>query len=120
MTWHQDLEGRAFFGDSPQCSVPTPHATNTAGTIAGDGTIDASYAGMARRATVISYCFDKALSPDIDRYSDIALALSRGVMGEDAAYTVQAATLITFCASSYWIVARYPTPIAVNAQLRRD
>jgi len=49
-----------------------------------------------------------------------ALALAGGVMGEDAAYTVQAATLITFCASSYWIVARYPTPIAVNAQLRRD
>jgi Kef-type K+ transport system membrane component KefB len=49
-----------------------------------------------------------------------ALALSRSVMGEDAVYTVQAATLITFCASSYWIVARYPTPIAVNAQLRRD
>ncbi len=49
-----------------------------------------------------------------------ALALAGGVMGEDAAYTVQAATLITFCVSSYWIVARYPTPIAVNAQLRRD
>jgi Kef-type K+ transport system membrane component KefB len=49
-----------------------------------------------------------------------ALALSSGVMGEDAAYTVQAATLITFFVSSYWIVARYPTPIAVNAQLRRD
>ncbi len=49
-----------------------------------------------------------------------ALALSAGVMGENAAYTVQAATLITFFVSSYWIVARYPTPIATNAQLRRD
>jgi len=49
-----------------------------------------------------------------------ALALSAGVMGEDAAYTVQAATLLTFLVSSYWIVARYPSPIAVNAQLRRD
>jgi Kef-type K+ transport system membrane component KefB len=48
------------------------------------------------------------------------LALSAGVMGERAVYTVQAATLLTFFASSYWIVARYPTPIAVNAQLRRD
>lgn len=48
------------------------------------------------------------------------LALSAAVMGERAVYTVQAATLLTFCASSYWIVARYPTPIAVNAQLRRD
>ncbi len=49
-----------------------------------------------------------------------ALALSAGVMGEDAAYAVQAATLVTFIVSSYWIVARYPTPIATNAQLRRD
>ena len=49
-----------------------------------------------------------------------ALALSAGVMDENAAYAVQAATLVTFFASSYWIVARYPTPIAVNAQLRRD
>jgi predicted Kef-type K+ transport protein len=48
------------------------------------------------------------------------LALSAGVMSERAVYTVQAATLLTFFASSYWIVARYPTPIAVNAQLRRD
>ena len=41
-------------------------------------------------------------------------------MSEDAAYAVQAATLVTFFVSSYWIVARYPTPIAVNPRLRRD
>jgi Kef-type K+ transport system membrane component KefB len=49
-----------------------------------------------------------------------ALALSSGVMSDTAAYAVQAATMVTFFVSSYWIVARYPTPIAVNAQLRRD
>jgi Kef-type K+ transport system membrane component KefB len=49
-----------------------------------------------------------------------ALALSREVIGEDAAYVVQAATLISFVGSSYWIVDRYPTPMAVNARLRRD
>lgn len=48
------------------------------------------------------------------------LALANGVMGENAAYTVQAATLFSFMISSYWIVARYPTPIAVNSRLRRD
>jgi len=49
-----------------------------------------------------------------------ALALSSGVMSDTAAYAVQAATMITFFLSSYWIVAHYPTPIAVNPQLRRD
>ncbi|MFT5174668.1 MAG: Kef-type K+ transport system membrane component KefB [Gammaproteobacteria bacterium] len=49
-----------------------------------------------------------------------ALALSSGVMSDTAAYAVQAATMITFFLSSYWIVARYPTPIAINARLRRD
>lgn len=49
-----------------------------------------------------------------------ALALSSGVMSDTAAYAVQAATMVTFFVSSYWIVARYPTPIAVNARLRRD
>jgi Kef-type K+ transport system membrane component KefB len=49
-----------------------------------------------------------------------ALALSSGVMSDTAAYTVQATAMITFFVSSYWIVAHYPTPIAVNAQLRRD
>ncbi|MFT5447824.1 MAG: Kef-type K+ transport system membrane component KefB [Gammaproteobacteria bacterium] len=49
-----------------------------------------------------------------------ALALSSGVMSDTAAYAVQAATMVTFFVSSYWIVARYPTPIAVNPQLRRD
>ena len=49
-----------------------------------------------------------------------ALALHREVMGERAAYLIQVFTLITFIASSYLIMWRYPTPIAVNARLRRD
>lgn len=49
-----------------------------------------------------------------------ALALHREVMGERAAYLVQVYTLLTFIASSYVIMWRYPTPIAVNARLRRD
>jgi Kef-type K+ transport system membrane component KefB len=49
-----------------------------------------------------------------------ALAYSRGVISEAALYTVQAATILTFIASSYWIVARYPSPMASNPALRRD
>ena len=49
-----------------------------------------------------------------------ALALHREVVGERAAYLIQAFTLLTFIASSYIIMLRYPTPIAVNARLRRD
>ena len=47
-------------------------------------------------------------------------ALSAGVISEQASMTVQAATLLTFVISSYWIVLRYPTPIAVDDKLRRD
>ncbi len=49
-----------------------------------------------------------------------ALALHRDVLGERAAYLIQAFTLLTFIASSYIIMWRYPTPIATNARLRRD
>jgi Kef-type K+ transport system membrane component KefB len=35
-------------------------------------------------------------------------------------YTVQLATILTFIVSVYWIVAHYPTPIAVSDNLRRD
>ncbi|MFO1258535.1 MAG: cation:proton antiporter [Gammaproteobacteria bacterium] len=47
-------------------------------------------------------------------------ALENALIGEYAAYLVQLATIITFIVSSYWIVNRYPTPIAVRERLRRD
>ena len=37
-----------------------------------------------------------------------------------AAYLIQAATLLSFVVSSYVIMMRYPTPIAVSDSLRRD
>lgn len=49
-----------------------------------------------------------------------ALALSKGVIGQQASYLIQLSTLITFVVSSYYIVLRYPTPIAVSDRLRRD
>jgi Kef-type K+ transport system membrane component KefB len=48
------------------------------------------------------------------------LALENALIGEYAAYMVQAATIFTFIISSYWIVNRYATPIATNERLRRD
>ena len=47
-------------------------------------------------------------------------ATGAGVLGTHAAYTVHAATLFTFIVSSYLIMLRYPTPIAVSDTLRRD
>jgi len=48
------------------------------------------------------------------------VALEAGVIGERAAYLVQGTAVLTFILSSYYIVLRYPTPIAVSARLRRD
>lgn len=48
------------------------------------------------------------------------LALNAGAISSRASYLIQATTLLTFVASSYLIMLNYPTPIAVNARLRRD
>ncbi len=48
------------------------------------------------------------------------LAYEQHVIGREAAYLIQAATLLTFILSSYFIVLRYPTPIAVSERLRRN
>ena len=48
------------------------------------------------------------------------LALDSTFIGERASYLIQVATLLTFVVSSYLIVMRYPTPIAVSDRLRRD
>lgn len=42
------------------------------------------------------------------------------LISELASYLIQTATIMTFIASSYIIVAHYPTPIATNDRLRRD
>jgi Kef-type K+ transport system membrane component KefB len=49
-----------------------------------------------------------------------ALALATGSLGERAAYSLQMATVITFLVSSYLVVLRFPTPIAISDDLRRD
>lgn len=48
------------------------------------------------------------------------LAVQSGVIDRQASYLIQAATLLTFIVSSYVVVLRFPTPIAVSDRLRRD
>lgn len=48
------------------------------------------------------------------------VAIERGVISAGASYLIQLATLITFLVSSYLVVLRFPTPIAVSDRLRRD
>ena len=48
------------------------------------------------------------------------LAFEQGVIGLEASYLIQLSTLLTFLVSSYLVVMRFPTPIAVSDDLRRD
>jgi len=48
------------------------------------------------------------------------LAFENGVIGAEASYLIQLSTLLTFLVSSYLVVMRFPTPIAVSDALRRD
>jgi Kef-type K+ transport system membrane component KefB len=48
------------------------------------------------------------------------VALENKLIPEQAAYMLQAAVIITFIASCYWTVMRYPTPLAATDSLRRD
>lgn len=48
------------------------------------------------------------------------LAFDSGVIGASASYLIQLATLLTFLVSSYSVVRRFPTPIAVSDALRQD
>lgn len=48
------------------------------------------------------------------------LALELGLASPNAVYLIEMATIVTFVGSTYFIVMRYPTPIAVKDELRRD
>ncbi|MCG8381887.1 MAG: cation:proton antiporter [Gammaproteobacteria bacterium] len=50
----------------------------------------------------------------------VIVASEVALLSNKASNLVQVATILTFIASSYWIVLRYPTPIAVDEKLRRD
>ena len=48
------------------------------------------------------------------------VAVTAGLLGKEAAHVVQGATVLTLVVSSYLVIFRYPSPIAVRAALRRD
>ncbi|OGI37673.1 MAG: sodium:proton antiporter [Candidatus Muproteobacteria bacterium RBG_16_62_13] len=48
------------------------------------------------------------------------LALQTGAIGQGASYVIQLSALLTFIVSTHLIVLRYPTPIAINPELRRN
>lgn len=49
----------------------------------------------------------------------MVLALQLGLINSQASALIQLATLITFVISTYYVVFRYPTPIAVTDKLRK-
>ncbi len=48
------------------------------------------------------------------------MALQVGIIGVEVSSLIQASTVMTFLVSSYWIVLRFPTPVAVSDRLRKD
>jgi len=50
----------------------------------------------------------------------VLVAGNLSLMSERASTLMQSATILSFIGSSYWIVKRYPTPIATDQALRRD
>lgn len=50
----------------------------------------------------------------------VSMAITTNIMSPATASMTQAAVIITFIISCYWIVMKYPTPLASTARLRRD
>lgn len=48
------------------------------------------------------------------------VALQNRLIGLEAASLIEATTILSFIVSSYWVVLRYPTPVALSDRLRRD
>ena len=48
------------------------------------------------------------------------VALETHIIAPAASYLIQAATIISFVLSSYMVVMKYPTPVSLSDQLRRD
>ncbi len=48
------------------------------------------------------------------------VATAQNLISQEASHLIQATAILTFLVSSYLVVFRYPTPIAVNDRLRRD
>lgn len=49
-----------------------------------------------------------------------SIALSTNLISEVASNLIQATTILTFIVSSYLVVLKYPTPIALSEKMRKD
>lgn len=49
-----------------------------------------------------------------------SIALSTKLISDMASNLIQATTIITFIVSSYLVVLKYPTPIALSEKMQRD
>jgi Kef-type K+ transport system membrane component KefB len=50
----------------------------------------------------------------------LAASTHQPLIGESANYLIQAMTILTFFVSSYFVVMRYPTPLALIERMRKD
>jgi len=48
------------------------------------------------------------------------VATTEALISQNASHLIQATAIMTFLISSYIVVFKYPTPIAVSDRLRRD
>lgn len=48
------------------------------------------------------------------------MGLSSHLLSDSAGYLIEATAIFSFIVSSYWVVMRYPTPMALSDRLRRD
>ncbi len=101
--------------------VMVPGAVLAGGVVAIKPVVFRSLLGLAREKRPLAAEIGVRLGQMSEFSLFIAvLALEIGVIGERASYLLQFATVTTFILSSYLIGARYPSPIAGSADLRRD
>ena len=48
------------------------------------------------------------------------LCMESTLIGKQAVYLIEATTILSFAISSYWVMLKFPTPLAVTERLRRD
>ena len=48
------------------------------------------------------------------------MGLDYHLISEITANLIQATAILSFIASSYWVVIKFPTPLALSDRLRRD
>ena len=50
----------------------------------------------------------------------LAASAAKPLINERTLYLIQACTILTFIVSSYLVVWKYPTPVAMSEKMRRD